>query len=144
MFNFFSRLIRKEDNGNSPRQHGDVDKIINDFVGFIAYAYKPGMIYDVSVLPYKKEYIKEACILWMQNNKETGMAEGWASLFPILSRFQEGIGPKPAGIDYLNTDLSYEEIEKLLWEQESPLRELSKRVDSEYIELYDLACKILQ
>ena len=144
MFNFFSRLIGKENNGNSPRQHEYVDKIVNDFVGFIAYTYKPGMIYDVSVLPYKKEHIKEACILWMQKNRGTEVVEGWASLFPVLSRFQDGIGPKPAGIDYLNTDLSYERIEKLLREYEEPLGGLSEKVDSEYIELYDLAHKILE
>ena len=133
-------------------QQEDVDKevdkhllkIISDFVNFIADTYQPGMIYDVSVLPYKKERIKRTCILWIQKNKGAEIAEGWVSLFPILSRFQEGIGPKPAGVSYLSIDLNDETIDKLLRENEGALGELSKKVDSEYIELYNLACEILQ
>jgi hypothetical protein len=141
MFNFF-RKLPKDNNENFLRQDGIVDKIINDFVGFIAYTYRPGMIYDVSVLPYNKEHIKQACILWMQKNKGTEMAEGWVTLFPILSRFQEGIGPKPAGTDYLSVGSNEESMEKIQ-EHREPLREISNKVDREYIELYDLAHKIL-
>ncbi len=100
------------------------------------------MIYDVSALPYKKEHIKQACLLWMQNNKGTEMAEGWVSLFPILSRFQEGVGPKPAGTDYLSIN-SYKESMEKTQDLGEPWREISNKVDHEYIELYDLAHKIL-
>jgi hypothetical protein len=142
MFNFFRKSKQQDNNENALKQDGIVDIIINDFVGFIAYTYRPGMIYDVSVLPYNKEHIKQACVLWMQNNKGTEMAEGWLSLFPILSRFQEGIGPKPAGTNYLSID-SNEEGKERIRDHRELSREISNKVDREYIELYDLAHKIL-
>lgn len=61
MFNIFKRSKQQNNNGNVPRKVEVVKRVVIDFVGFIADIYQPGLIYDVSILPYKKEYIKIAC-----------------------------------------------------------------------------------
>ena len=106
----------------------------------------PGMIYDATMLPYDKEFIRNACVVWMQTNRKDPRMKDWRMVFPILAQFQDGVGLLPLGIDFAAMDyedMSEEEISEYISRSRIPNRELSERVAREYEELRSIAERIL-
>ena len=106
----------------------------------------PGMIYDATMLPYEKEFIRNACVVWMQTNRKDPRMKDWKVVFPILAQFQDGVGLMPLGIDFAAMDyedMSGEEISEYISRSSIPTRELSERVAREYEELLAIAERIL-
>ena len=120
--------------------------VARNFVHVASDHVVPGMIYDVSRLPYEKTFIRNACLVWMQANRQDPEMKGWKVVFPVLAQFQEGVGPVPLGIDFAAVDheeMSGEEISLYVSGSRMPSRELSLRVGREYEELREIADRVL-
>ncbi|HPC74010.1 MAG TPA: hypothetical protein P5551_00960 [Syntrophales bacterium] len=116
------------------------------FMDFVVENALPGMIYDAALLPYEKEFIRNACVVWMQMNRKDPRMQDWKVVFPILAQFQEGVGLMPLGINFAAMDpgdMSAEEIYETISGSRIPGRDLSDRVAKEYEELLAIAERIL-
>jgi hypothetical protein len=120
--------------------------VASRFMDFAVENALPGMIYDAALLPYEKEFIRNACVVWMQTNKKDPRMKDWKVVFPILAQFQDGVGLVPLGIDFAAIDcedMSDEEIYDYISRSRIPSRDLSDRVAKEYEELLAIAERIL-
>ena len=120
--------------------------VARHFLHFAVENAVPGMIYDAALLPYDKEFIRNACVVWMQTNRKDPGMRDWKVVFPTLAQFQDGVGLMPLGIDFASMDyedMSEEEISDYISRSRIPSRELSERVSREYEELRSIAERIL-
>ncbi|HOD36550.1 MAG TPA: hypothetical protein PLR20_12220 [Syntrophales bacterium] len=120
--------------------------VASHFMHFAVDNTVPGMIYDATLLPYDKEFIRNACVVWMQTNRSDPGMKDWRVIFPILAQFQDGVGLMPLGIDFGAMDyedMSEEEILEVLSRSRIPSRALSERVAREHEELRAVAERIL-
>lgn len=77
-----------------------VQQLAHTYANFIAsHDISPGIVYDSSTLPHEKGLLIEGCKMWIQacpNHEEKVL---WKCLLPMLSQFQDNVGPKPIGYD---------------------------------------------
>lgn len=120
--------------------------VASHFMHFAVDNALPGMIYDAALLPYEKEFIRNACVVWMQTNRKDPRMKDWKVVFPILAQFQDGVGLVPLGINFTAMDyedMSDDEISDYISKSRIPNRDLSERVAREYEELLAIAERIL-
>ena len=110
------------------------NNIACNFSGLIASdCIKPGFIYDVSMLPYDKDLIRDSCKLWISVCQDSPQLQGWKVVLPILSQFQEGIGSTPLGLDgtammaMKDEGVSIKEMAMRITQMKMPSPELKKK-----------------
>jgi hypothetical protein len=91
-----------------------------------------GMIYDVSHLPDAKALIEKSCKIWISLCTDEAERQAWKVVLPMLSQFQEGIGPSPIGLDVTAiAGMEPQEMLKLIRSMKKPSPELLMKVQTE-------------
>lgn len=126
------------------------NNIACSFSGLIASdCIKPGLIYNVSMLPYTKDLIKDSCKLWISTCQDSSQLQGWKVVFPMLSQFQEGVGSTPLGLDgtammtMRDEGLSIEELATRVTQMKMPSPELQEKVHAEERALFEWVTQVV-
>lgn len=147
MFGWFKRKEQKEE---KPSMSEEIlitaNNIACDFADFVAERVKPGVIYDVSFLPFPKDAIRNSVKVWLYYGPKDPTLYGWEIILPALAQFQDGVGDVPFGLNFSEEDLSGktpEEVTNMIRNQKMPTKELSDKVMTERLELALMVKKIL-
>jgi hypothetical protein len=118
--------------------NAEVEAVINAYGGVLAEGKAgSGIIVDSKALPYPKSTIRAALQIALRDSADVQMKEFLKVAYVSLADFQEGVGPKPIGMNLLGIDLNSDpsDLAKALANQDPIVAKLQRIADAEMQDL---------
>ena len=133
---FFSKLFARgsaESNEQPTLSKEQIEAVINAYAGLLAQGEAgSGIVSDTKGLPFPKNTIKEALQVAIRVELDT-QKEQLKVAYISLADWQDGVGPKPVGMNLLTLDLNGDPqiLAQALANQDLRVVELQKQSDAE-------------